>query len=230
MNRGLQVTLLVALAGACAHASVESGEASSAPPSAALPPKTAQDASWEEAEIALTQGKFAEAGHQFGAFADTFPEDPRADLARIQQAYAALADDPDPMRGTEQAAVLLARAHPDGPYTEEAAELKTVIEARRRLHSEGSDRASELEACQRQAQSIPELERDRAAARTAAAKLQQELTRKALALEEVKQRLLEIQQLAAEMLKVPKPPAGAGTKPATPPPVGKSGPAGKPHQ
>jgi TolA-binding protein len=215
----------------CAHAPTEAPEASSAQPSASVPPKTAQDASWEEAEVALTQGKFAEAGHQFGAFADAFPDDPRADLARIQQAYAALADDPDPMRGTEQAAVLLARAHPAGPYAEEAAELKTVIEARRRLRSEGSDRAAELEACQKQLQSIPDLERDRAAARASTAKLQQELVRKEKALEEVKQRLLEIQQLAAEMLKVPKPPAGAGTKPAPPPPpAGKPGPTAKATQ
>jgi hypothetical protein len=117
------------------------------------------------------------------------------------------------MRGTEQAAALLARAHPEGAHAEEAAELKTVIEARRRLRAEGSDRAAELEVYKHQIQSIPDLERDRTAARAAAAKLQQELLRKEKALEEVKQRLLEIQQLAAEMLGVPKPPAGAGTKP-----------------
>ncbi len=222
----LGLMAVLCLAG-CAHAPPEP-EAPASPPPASLPPQTAQDAAWEEAEAALTQGKFAEAGHQFGAFADAFPDEPRAELARIQQAYAALADDPDPMRGTEQAAVLLARAHPDGSYAEEAAELKTVIETRRRLRSEGSDRAAELEACQRQLQSIPDLERDRTAARAATAKLQQELVRKEAALEEVKQRLLEIQQLAAEMLKVPKPPAGAGTKPGAPP--AKPAPTAKTHQ
>jgi hypothetical protein len=55
--------------------------------------------------------------------------------------------------------------------------------------------------------------------------------RKEKALEEVKQRLLEIQQLAAEMLGVPKPPAGAGTKPVAPPAnPGKPGTSAKPRQ
>ncbi len=221
--------LLGALSAGCAHAPVESAEPS-LQAAKAVPGKTAQDASWEEAELALTQGKFSEAGHQFGAFADAFPDDSRTDLARIQQAYAALADDSDPMRGTEQAAALLARAHPDGPHAEEAAELKAVIEARGRLRTEGFDRAAELEACRRQIQSMPDLERDRSAARVQIGKLQQERVRKEKALEEVKQRLLEIQQLAAEMLGVPKPPAGAGTKPALPATVpGKPGAGGRPR-
>jgi hypothetical protein len=220
--------LCLLLAGGCAHAPMESTEPAAPLPASSGPPKTAQDASWEEAEVALTEGKFSEAGHQFGAFADAFPDDPRADLARVQQAYAALADDPDPMRGTEQAAALLARAHPDGPHAEEAAELKAVIEARRRLRVEGSDLAAELDSYKRQIQSIPDLERDRATARATVVKLQQELVRKEKALEEVKQRLLEIQQMAAEMLGVPKPPAGAGTKP-TPVTSAKAGTSTKPR-
>jgi outer membrane protein assembly factor BamD (BamD/ComL family) len=213
------LALLIALGAGCAHAPSEPSEPSSAQSLTFPPPKTAQDASWEEAEIALTQGRFAEAGHQYGAFADAFPEDPRADLARIQQAYAALAEDPDPIRGTEQAAALLARAHPGGVHAEEAAELETVIEARRRLRTEVSTRVTELEGCRRRLAAIPDLDRDRASARAATAKLQQELLQKERDLEDVKQRLLEIQQLAAEMLGVPKPPAGAGSKP--PAPAGK---------
>ncbi|HUB06996.1 MAG TPA: hypothetical protein VMB50_08345 [Myxococcales bacterium] len=211
MKRGLLLGLALA---ACAH---------TAPETAALPltsvtpaAKSAPDVSWEEAQAALLAGKVTEASHLFGAFADAFPEDDRAGHARLQQAWATLAVDDDPARATEHATALLERVRPDAGVAEQLSELRAVLEARRRLHDEAQRRNTDLAACRTQLQAVGDLERDLAGAKAAAAKLAQELTRKQRELEDVKQRLLEIQQLAAEMLGVPKPGAA---KPAPPAPV-----------
>jgi hypothetical protein len=198
---------------ACAHTAPETA----APPLAPAAPaaKSAHDLSWEEAQAALLAGKVTEASHLFGAFADAFPEDDRAGLARVQQAWAALAVDDNPARATEHAAALLERVRPDAGVTEQVSELRAVLEGRRRLHDEAQRRSTDLAACQAQLQAVAEIVRDRAGAKAAAAKLAQELTRKQRELEDVKQRLLEIQQLAAEMLGVPKPGA-AQPAPARP--------------
>ncbi len=191
---------------ACAHGtSAPAGAAASLPPLAAARP--APDVSWEEAQAALLAGRIAEAGHLFGAFAEAFPEDGRARIARIEQAWAALATDPDAARATEHAALLLERAAPDGGATEELTELRAALDARRRLRDEIAARTADLAACHKALQPVADIERDRAAAKAASARLAQELARKQRELEEVKRRLLEIQQLAAEMLGVPKPPA-----------------------
>ncbi|MHB8420589.1 MAG: hypothetical protein ACYDCL_21150 [Myxococcales bacterium] len=204
--------LLLGVLAACAHVPSEPIATPSAPTVATV---TGADVSWEEARAALLSGRLGEAGHLFGAFAEAFPDDGRAPLARLQQAWATLAADPDAARATEHAAALLDRLRPGKGSPEELSELRALLEARRRRLEEAQGRTADLAACRKQLQSAGDLERDRAAAKAAVAKLQQELARKERALEDVKQRLLEIQQLAAEMLGVPKP--GSAPKAATPP-------------
>ncbi len=209
--RGLLAAALAATAIGCAHVPPPSPEAADlpAPPT---PARNARDLSWDEAETALGQGAWAEAGRLFGAFADAFPEDSRVPLARLQQAYAALSD-PDPARGLEQAESLLARVPADAARGPQKA-MRAAISGRRAAQSRAAASDADLASCRQRLEPTADLERDRAASRAQVAKLQQELQRKERSLEDVKRRLLEIQQLAAEMLGLPKPAVAPQPQPA----------------
>ncbi len=195
--------IAVLLAASCVHAAAPAPEIA-APEAAPLARRDARDLAWDEALAVLAGGAVAKAARLFGAFADAFPGDPRVPIARIHQAYVALGD-PDPVRGLEQAEALLSRIPPGGAPERVLAPLRAAVAARRQRASRASAAEAALADCQRRLGPAADLERDRAAARALAAKLQQELLRKQASLEEVKRHLLEIQQLAAEMLGLPKP-------------------------
>ena len=185
-----------------------------APPPVCVPrpavPRSAAEVEWDGAGGALAEGHYDLAGQLFARFANDFPGDSRVPRARIQQAYATLLQ-PEASAALAKAQAIAAQlAPPAEPADREAlAALLILIASRQSAQRDLRTRTDLLSSCQQRMAQLPDFERDRSASRSSVARLQQELLRKEQALEDVKQRLLEIQQLAAEML--------GGAKPAVPP-------------
>ena len=191
-------TLLLPLG--CAHAAA----VRSPPPVAVLPREaTAADLAYAAATAELGQARIQGAGAAFKAFADAHPTDRRAASARLQEAFAAL-DALDQVRGLDEAQAILAQL-PPGADTAALHELEALILARAQGLQAQAAVAELLNQCESQTDS--HLDKERSQSRAQLARLQQELQRRERTLQEVKQRLIEIQQLAAEMLGAPLPPA-----------------------
>lgn len=197
---------LALLASACVHAPPPLPPTLPLACLAPLPPvKSKAELAWDEAERALAAGRYEGAGQLFAVFANDFPTDPRAPLARIQQGFSTLLQ-PDEAVGLAKVEAILEQLPTVlGPGERHSAKaLRAIVAARRSTHQELGTRTDLLSSCQERLETLASLERERTTSKAAMAKLQQELLHKEQALEEVKMRLLEIQQLAAEMLGAPK--------------------------
>jgi TolA-binding protein len=169
---------------------------------AAMPPATsAEDAAFETATAELAAARFQEAGDRFQEFIDRFPADRRVDVARLQEAYAAL-NQLDQVRGLDRAQTILAQLS-EGVDGIALRQLKAVILARAQALQAQAAVAELLSQCEGQAGSA--LDKERSQSRAQVGKLQQELQKREETLEQVKQRLLEIQRMASDMIGAPPP-------------------------
>ena len=218
-SRG-QLFVWVALSGlcGCVHRSATSPATPQATP---LPFKSTADLAFEQAAQALSEANYSEARRLFAAFAQAFPSDPRRPLARIQEAFADLID-PDLLAGLDRAQTVLATLAPNEGDPLAVSQLEALLLARAQALQGLASMSELLAECQGQASEL--LDRQKANSRATVGKLQQELQRRDETLEQVKQRLLEIQQLAADMLGAPRaagapnpaPPASAPASPHLP--------------
>ncbi|MHB1845725.1 MAG: hypothetical protein ACYCWW_12935 [Deltaproteobacteria bacterium] len=214
MRRILWPLLLLPLG--CVHARPRAPPPPPPPPVAMAPSQSAADAAWDAAEERLGDGRFAEAEREFTHFAAAEPNDPRTSLARLQAAALALLD-PDEAAGLARAAPLVQAASPATGHEAVLAAVLQLVQGRERLERDRAAASLELSTCKRTLSGLQDTPKELAAARAGTARLQQELARKEKALEDVKQRLLEIQQLAAEML-------GAKPVPVRPAPLAPTAP------
>lgn len=194
MKTALGATLLLA---ACAQA----GASRSSLTEAAVPVATsAADAAFEAATLELAAARLQAAGRRFKEFAERFPTDPRVPMARLHQAYAAL-DQLDQVRGLDEAQEILAQLGPPGGDTVAVQQLQALILARAQALQAQAAVSELLNRCQGQAGTAAD--KERAQSRSQLGKLQQELQRREQTLEQVKQRLLEIQRMASDTLGAP---------------------------
>jgi hypothetical protein len=154
----------------------------------------------------LAAARIQAAGRGFKEFADRYPDDPRVPTARLHQAYAAL-NQLDQVRGLDEAQELLARLGPIAGDAVAMQQLQALILARAQSLQAQAAVAEILNRCQGQAGTA--VDKERALSRVQVGKLQQELERREQTLEQVKQRLLEIQRMASETLGGPSANPGA---------------------
>ncbi len=207
MRRVRSLGLSLLLAG-CAHAVVPPPAPPPIPPRAEAPARSPVDLSWDAVQELLAEGRFAAAERDFTTFAAANPSDPRTSLARLEAALLALLEI-DEAAGLARAAPLAEAAAPALGHEDVLAAIRLLVAARSRALREKEDLTGQLASCKKGLIGLQDSQKELALARAGQAKLQQDLARKDRALEDVKQRLLEIQELAAEML---------GAKPARPPP------------
>jgi outer membrane protein assembly factor BamD (BamD/ComL family) len=204
MKRAGYIWLLFA---GCVHAG-----ATHASPSQAVVPRevSAADLAYQAAAGELGAARYQEARPLFKTFAEKFPTDPRAATARLQEAFAALGA-LDQVQGLDEAQAVLAQLPPE---TDAAAlrELRALILTRAQALQAQAAVAQVLSECQADTGQL--IDRERAQSKAQVGKLQTELQRRERTLDQVKQRLLEIQQLATEMLGAPLPQSASGDKPS----------------
>ena len=188
---------LAVLLAACAHG----GHQGSRLEQAHVPLATsAADAVFEAGMAELAAARFQSAGALFKEFADRFPTDPRVSTARLHEAYAAL-NQLDQVRGLDEAQEILAQLVPSPADSVAVQQLQTLILARAQALQTQAAAAELLTQCQGQAGSA--VDRERAQSRSQVGKLQQELQRREETLEQVKERLLQIQRMASDVLGAP---------------------------
>ena len=194
MRASLGLTLMLA---ACAHDRGRGSRLEQAHVPLAI---SAADAVFEDATVELAAARFQSAGSRFKEFAERFPTDPRASTARLHQAYAAL-NQLDQVRGLDDAQEILAQLVPSPADSVAVQQLQTLILARAQALQTQAAAAELLTQCQGQAGSA--VDRERAQSRSQMGKLQQELQRREETLEQVKERLLQIQRMASDVLGAP---------------------------
>jgi outer membrane protein assembly factor BamD (BamD/ComL family) len=182
---------------ACAH---DAGRGSTLVQASVPLATTGADASFEAAMAELAAARFQSAGRLFKDFADRYPADSRVFAARLHQAYAAL-NQLDQVRGLDEAQEILTQL-PQAPTDAVAVQqLEALILARAQALQAQAAVSELLTRCEGQAGSA--VDRERAQMRSQVGKLQQELQRREETLEQVKQRLLEIQRMASDTLGAP---------------------------
>jgi TolA-binding protein len=197
---------LVALTSGCVHAVAPRAM----PAQAAVPLESSPaDIAYEAAVAELAAARYQSAGQLFKSFADSFPKDRRVATARLQEAFTAL-DGLDQVQGLDEAQAILSQL-PAQADPVAVRELHALILARAQALQAQAAVAEVLTRCE--GESDTALDKERAQAHAQMGRLQTELQRRERTLDQVKQRLLEIQQLATEMLggSLPAPPATAGT-------------------
>ena len=170
---------------------------------------SAADLAYQAAMVELGAARYQDARQLFKAFAERFPADHRASTARLQEAFTAL-ESVDQVQGLDEAQAILAQLPPE---TDAVAlrELRALILARAQALQAQAAVAEVLSQCQGDTGQL--IDRERAQSKAQVSKLQSEISRREHTLEQVKQRLLEIQNLATEMLGAPLPQTATGAPP-----------------
>jgi outer membrane protein assembly factor BamD (BamD/ComL family) len=203
-QRLIVATLTSAPLWGCAHAS--SRPAPEVVASSEVGPSAA-DTAYAAALRELETARFQSAGQRFKLFAEKYPSDRRVPTARLQQAFAAL-DQMDQIRGLDEAQAILAQL-PAAADPVALRELQALILAR----AQGLQAQAAVSQLLSQCEKTTDNQLDRQQSRAEVDKLQHALQKRERTLDEVKQRLLEIQQLATEMAGSPQGPPPEPPKP-----------------
>jgi tetratricopeptide (TPR) repeat protein len=173
-------------------------------------PTSSADGIFESAMVELAAARFQSAGKRFKDFAERFPGDARASLARLHQAYAAV-NQLDQVHGLDEAQEILAQVAPSPASSVALQQIRALILARAQALQAQAATSELISRCEGQAGTA--IDRERAQSRTQVGKLQQELQHREEMLEQVKRRLLEIQRMASDTLGAPPAAPSEPTRP-----------------